>query len=140
MLHAARGNVEPGQDIAPGTVAVLPDIDPGIAELVLGSVQGTVGAAAGTLGPAPDIVVVVLGIAGTGPGRIPAGTQAALGTDAPQPCRLQGRGCRLFLPAGRWAPHSQLQSGPLPIDCHPLQEVGEREEGRWRSRRGRGAW
>ena len=140
MLQAAEGNVGLGQGIVPDIAAIPLDIVPGIAGLALDIVQGTVGAAAGTLGPAPDIVVVVLGIAGTGPGRIPAGTQAALGTDAPQPCRLQGRGCRLFLPAGRWAPHSQLQSGPLPIDCHPLQEVGEREEGRWRSRRGRGAW
>ena len=133
MLQAAEGNVEPAPDIA----AIPLDIAPGIAGLVLGIVQGTVGAAAGTLELAPDTVAP--GTAGTGPGRIPAGTQAAPGTAAPPPCRQQERGCRLSLLAGRWALHSLL-SRLLPIGCHPAREVGE-GGGRGRRRRlGRGSW
>ena len=98
MLQAALGNVGPGQGNAPDTAAILLDIAPGIAELVLDIVQGIVGAVVGTLEVALD--TVVLGTAGTGPGRIPVGRQAAPGTAAPPPCRLQDQDCRLSLLAG----------------------------------------
>ena len=98
MLQAALGNVGPGQGIAPDIAAILLDIAPGIAELVLDIVQGTVGAAVGSLELAPG--TAVLGTAGTGPGRIPVGRQAAPGTAAPPPGRLQDQDCRLSLLAG----------------------------------------
>ena len=139
MLQAAGGNVGPGQGIALDTAAILLDIAPGIAGLVLDIVQGTVVAAAGTLELALDKVVLQGTAVGTAPGRIPVGTQAAPGTAALPPCRPQDQGCRLSLLAGRRPARAQHfpQSGPLPTDCHPTRE--EEEKGRRRRRLETGA-
>ena len=133
MLQAAEGNVGLGQGIAPDTAVILLDIAPGIAGLVLDIVQDTVGVAVGTLELAPDTVVLLGTAAGTGPGRIPVGTQ----TVAPPPCRPQDQDCRLSLLADRWPPQHSLLSGHLPKGCHQARE--EEEKGRRRRRLGRGA-
>jgi len=137
VLQAAEGNVGLGQGIAPDTAVILLDIAPGIAGLVLDIVQDTVGVAVGTLELAPDTVVLLGTAAGTGPGRILVGTQAAPDTVAPLTCRPQDQGYKLSLLADRWPPQHSLLSGHLPKGCHPARE--EEEKGRRRRRLGRGA-